>query len=412
MGWGRTPLAGFSDGEHAFALFGRDEQSVCAVGSGASSSAPRCAWDADLDCSITAGVCQPQIGEATQLCDMATQQGCSPPLQQCVLQTPGFCVDPTTSLLTSLGKGSGDRFGVTDNIELGVEREGSPQIFDSGFVFATSKFRNPTARTVRTFTGHVDGNDYRPGSDALLLWGRPSWWAEHQQQAQLYLLWQRLPLDVDASGHVRFEPQYFAGVDPDTNEPSWSSHQTDAKPLALDGEVGGDAHEQLTVVNQMTISWLGAPIDQWVMIYGGDQVALLLGDPAGAEWPAAPGALAMRFADHPWGPWSPPQPHLLAGDPSKVGDNFGPGGQLFHFACADQPPALCARTDPLRPLETQIPGCPAPPVQTDIGHFYSPNIIDEYTQRNGDDGLDIVWDVSAWNPYNVIVYKTTFRSGR
>lgn len=72
---------------------------------------------------------------------------------------------------------------------------------------------------------------------------------------------------------------------------------------------------------------------------------------------------------------------------------------------------MCARTDPTRPFDTLVPGCPAPPVQMDVGHFYAPNIIDEYTRRIGENELEIIWNVSTWNPYQVILVKTRIRSG-
>src|SRR4029078_10060079 len=106
-----------------------------------------------------------------------------------------------------------------------------------------------------------------------------------------YLLMHKLPLKVDGAGRIRFEPRFFAGIDAESGEPTWSSKQTGAKPLALDGKIDGDPHEDLSVVNQMTVSWLGAPINKWAMMYGGDMFQPLLSDPAGDEWSAAPGAL-------------------------------------------------------------------------------------------------------------------------
>src|SRR6185295_14924816 len=95
MGWGRTPIAVFSDDAHAFGVFSRDEQSMCETKSG--EGAQTCTGNPELACSVTAGLCQPPAGVAPELCD-ETQNTCYP-LQQCVVQTPGFCVDPTSSLL-------------------------------------------------------------------------------------------------------------------------------------------------------------------------------------------------------------------------------------------------------------------------------------------------------------------------
>jgi hypothetical protein len=117
----------------------------------------------------------------------------------------------------------------------------------------------------------------------------------------------------------------------------------------------------------------------------------------------------MRFAEHPWGPWTPPRPLLAPGDPSQAGDPYGPGGFLYHFACQDAPGSSCARTDPVRPIDSLLSSCQTPIVQTDVGRLYGSNIIDPYTARNGDDGLDVFWNVSTWNPYGVVLLKTTFR---
>jgi hypothetical protein len=117
----------------------------------------------------------------------------------------------------------------------------------------------------------------------------------------------------------------------------------------------------------------------------------------------------IRFADNPWGPWSVERPYLQPGNPAVVGDPYGPGGFMFHYACVDQPPALCARTDPHRPLDSLNPGCAPPPFAFDIGRLYGANIIDAYTKADGHGGLDVFWNLSTWNPYGVMLMKSNFR---
>jgi len=264
-----------------------------------------------------------------------------------------------------------------------------------------------TTRTVKSFSLGNQHNDYRPGDGTLLVWGRPGFFGEQGRQDQLYLFAQRLPLKVDGQGHIALEPKYFAGLHGSNHEPTWSDAPADAVPLALDGHVGGSPHEAVPLANQMAVSFLPAPVNKWVMLYGGDVPDVLLLDPANDRPGPAPGAIMIRFADNPWGPWSPPTVHLSPGSPFAPGDPYGPGGFMFHYFCTDQPGLPCARTDPTRPLDVFNPGCAPPPFPFDIGRLYGSNIIDAYTTPNHEGGLDVFWNVSTWNPYGVMLMKTT-----
>jgi len=117
----------------------------------------------------------------------------------------------------------------------------------------------------------------------------------------------------------------------------------------------------------------------------------------------------IRFADHPWGPWSPARPHLLEGSPTEIGTPLGPGGVLFDPRCVSQPGALCAPSDPIRPVDSFLPGCFPVGKTFDNGFFYGANIIDAYTADDGAGGMDIYWNVSTWNPYGVLFLKTNLR---
>jgi hypothetical protein len=158
----------------------------------------------------------------------------------------------------------------------------------------------------------------------------------------------------------------------------------------------------------MAISWVGAPIRKWVMLYGGDLDDAFLADPANARPEPGPGSIQIRFADHPWGPWSPPQPHLVPGSPAVAGDLYGPGGVLFHPACQDVPGAACAPSDPHRPFHAFLPGCQSFGF-FEPGYFYAPNIIDAWTRPDGAGGVDLYWNVSTWNPYAVLLVRTRLR---
>jgi hypothetical protein len=395
MGFGQVPLTGFSDGRVAAAAFGRQDFVRCA------GTPAACPSGSGLTCTQDVGECQPAFLNIPVLCDATTGGGC---LQgQACTPTTGFCIDPKSS--QNDGTTAGERFIVAHKIDIGIQRPSAPVVYDSGVAMPTNKFINMTTRTVKKFTLDDEGNDYTPGSDYLLAWGRPGFFGEQGRQDQLYLMVQKLPLKVDAHGQIDFHPRYFAGLD-GGRDPKWSNFPGDAAPLSLDGTVGGSPHEALPIVDQMAVSFLPAPINKWVMLYGGDVPDILLVDPGNDRPGPTPGAIMMRFASNPWGPWSPPVAHLSPGSPFVPGDPYGPGGFLFHYACTDQAGMTCARTDPTRPLDVFNPGCAPPPFPFDIGRLYAVNIIDAYTRRNSEGGLDVFWNVSTWNPYGVMLMKT------
>ncbi|HEX3595614.1 MAG TPA: hypothetical protein VHU80_10940, partial [Polyangiaceae bacterium] len=147
-------------------------------------------------------------------------------------------------------------------------------------------------------------------------------------------------------------------------------------------------------------------VHKWILLYGGDVPDALPLDPNAANAQGTRGPLRVRFADWPWGPFSPAVEYLSPGSPNTAGEPYGPGGFLFHYACIDQPGAACTRTDPVRPADSYLPGCPTPATQLDIGRLYGVNIIDAYTQPSTDGGLAITWNVSTWNPYGVVLMRS------
>lgn len=398
MGLGRTPVTGWSDGQRAYAMFGHQEYTTCRRGADGGLG---CDAEEGLTCSHDVGTCTPVTGNVTTPCDLTRGQGCGLG-QQCTPSPDGYCVDLTCSQYD--GTPSSVAFTVARNTEIAVQREGDPAVFDSVHTFTSKKFHYAFARTVTHLAEKRRDDDFTPGDGTLLLWGRPGFVGEQGRQSQLYLLKHALPLPVTA-GTLAFAPEYFAGVDPVSGEPRWSHRQRDAAAIALDGKHDGSPFESISIVNQFAISWLGPPVRKWIMLYAGDVPDQLLLDPSGADVQRTRGPVRVRFADFPWGPFSPAVDYLVPGDPNTPFAPYGPGGFLFHYACQDQPGTLCARTDPLRPLDSYIPGCPTPAVQLDIGRLYGVNIIDAYTVR-ADDGLVVTWNVSTWNPYGVMMMRS------
>ena len=418
MGYGQVPVSAYSDGRNLVAIAGRGGTIPCREGVTSPVAACRGPlsdhpdlwnwWTADgLHCSQTLGECIPAPNGILTACELATGGGCNSFLgETCQPTATGLCVDSSSS--QNDGTPSSERFTAANEMEFAIEDPNQRGHYESLATLRTSKFINTTARTVRRFTSLPFANDYRPGSGAVLVWGRPGFAGEQGRQAQIYLLVHKLPIERAPNGRWRFQPWFYAGVDARSGIPLWSREQAHAKPLALDGVVGGSPFEEQPLVNQFTVSWVGGTIRKWVMLYGGNIGDYLLADPANDRPGAGPGSVRIRFADHPWGPWSPAQPHLLEGSPTEVGSPLGPGGVLFHPRCVDQPGALCARSDEVRPIDFYF-GCVPIGKTFDNGFFYGANIIDAYTKPDGAGGMDMFWNVSTWNPYGVLFLKTNLQ---
>jgi hypothetical protein len=153
----------------------------------------------------------------------------------------------------------------------------------------------------------------------------------------------------------------------------------------------------------MSVSWI-EPLGKWVMFYSGGIISLPRANLPGCgvlelftrseckDVVVGNGAVRMRTADHPWGPWSPPQDVIEGGDPNVAGSGqYGPGGVLRHPQCKEE---TCA-------THTQTAFYDA----DEYGFFYSANIIEQWT-REVDGGVDVYWNVSTWDPYRVVLLRT------
>jgi hypothetical protein len=397
MGYNKTPLTAFSDGDDAIGLFGEIDLVRCDTRRGEPSCKP---WD-HLECSQDLGICTPELLGYDAVCDLATNTGCILD-QECAPTESGLCIDPDSS--QNDGTSPSLPAMAAYHTHVAIQDPTLPSDYHDIGSFASNKFINVTARTVRCFTGRACGNDYRPGHGAVFVWGRPGFGVRPGHQAHIHLMALSLPLRRSRDGALRFTPRYFAGVRPKTGEPIWTKRESRAAPLALDGVVGGNPDDDHPFPNQTAVSWLGPPVSRWMMLYGGGSSNL-----SGGQADAEDGPVVVRFAEHPWGPWSPAVVALAPGSPTVVGDPFGPGGYIFHPGCQDEPPATCARSDPHRPLDYFLPGCLAVGASIDTGFLYAANIIDAYTRPDGAGGLDVFWNVSTWNPYLVALLRTNVR---
>jgi hypothetical protein len=159
-----------------------------------------------------------------------------------------------------------------------------------------------------------------------------------------------IPLNVvEQKAHVT----YFKGIDPASKRPQWGS-ESEAKPLFNHPCVG-----------ELSATW-SASLRQWLMLYNCDN----------------PNGVVARAAETPWGPWSTPA--LLFDAATDAGSCY-----FIHGTADCGPP-----TDPFSPAN----GGP--------GGVYAPYVIPRYT-RGGPLGTTIYYVMSTWNPYQVVLMKST-----
>lgn len=385
----KVPVAGFSSGEDMYVVF--QSQTPVKCGSFGAENPDSCPSQAGVICAADIPVCSPAPITVPITCERCMAG-------QCPVKEP-VCIDTHSSQYD--GSARGTAASALSVVDIATPRASDPMVFDSIAQWRTNTFSHLTVRTVTKFTGKRDGNDYTVGSNSLMIWGRPSMVAEEGREARVYFATQALPLEQ--GGEHTWSPRYFAGLE-NSGEPRWSADAAQAKPLALDGTPDGDPHEAIAMVNLASVSWLGAPVDRWVMMYGGDLADYLLGDPKGSRASNPAGAIVIRFAEHPWGPWTAPMQHFAPGSAATIGDSYGPGGIAYSPACKDRDGAHCAETEPY--TLGLFNAC----VRTalgEAGRLYAPNIVDRYTRRNENGGLDVSWLLSTWNPYSIVMMQTS-----
>jgi hypothetical protein len=403
LGLAKAVVAGFSNQrDGAFAIFRRDVAVSCTRESGA----PSC--DSGFVCDTEMGFCSNTAGEYAQPCVVGSSR-CAP--GTCVV-TPGggLCQDRSSSMYKE-----GDEDGRIESVVIEHEVGSADVALPTRYAtvpWRTNKFTNPIAKPVVDFDpsrSDPENNNYAlpttsTGREKLLIWGRPHSVGTQAsgRDARLYFAFSEMPERSDA-GPVGFAPQYFVGLDND--RPVFSDNPADAIALDLSGEPLPES-ERYDIVDRTAITYV-ASLQAWVMFYGGDFSAAVLRAFAGPNYElvqrAPTGAIHARFARHPWGPWSAPQPVLEAGDPAAdpldANSQYASDGILHHSRCID---ATCA------------PGAPALIFfAAPDGFLYAPNLFDAFTQpRDGGNAVDIYWNVSTWNPYQVMFLRTRLRRER
>lgn len=401
----KTPNGAFSNGKREFATFITGKPTACTADAD-------CADGMQCDTGLGFVGVPPAVDPGLTLACAEGWPGCNKDTKFDASNQPvpnsGLCADKGDSMFAPTNFGR--VVATAMRLMIGLRSETDPGKYTDIRNWHTSRFINVASRPVADFSPERgagrSNQDYRniPGAGAnarVLLWGRP-WFIGINARGQnnaLYFAY----TDMPAGPGFEWKPRYYTGSDA-KGVPQFSDRQTDAAAVDLDStQPGVQPQEVHDIVQHMSIVWIET-LGKWVMFYGGGVsrfpypswapkcgVLELFARDECEHVDMGNGALRMRTADDPWGPWSPPQDLIVGGDPYNVsaGDQYGPGGTLHHPSCRD--PAC-------QPPSAQLP-------KGDYGWFYGANIIEEWTRPAGD-GVDVIWLASTWNPYRVVMLRT------
>jgi hypothetical protein len=449
-GFLRAPVTGFADGERAFGVFLRGEPVSCTQ----SADCP-----SDARCSL-----EPRFPSRLGECTGTRRQAGTPPT---FCLAPSRCADGSLCGFTATGVCLAEPFalpGASESVVpdwyaqdprravmVQVEIASAfwsdrPEDYAIGHHFATNKFVNSVARTIARFDPEdPERNDYRPGHHTLLMWGRPSFWTSGGAQAPLFLLYQPLDGLLDEHGAIQWAPRFFAGYDPQSGEPRWSSKESEALPV-----YGSASDSEFDLVSHAAMTWV-EPLKRWVMFYGGSVPEWIRADQATGALPEivhaqpVPGAIHMRTAAHPWGraslaaapeqAWSDATPVLVVDEVAELLRCEQPGGvpsagctvprtpselisEVVEWATEINPDnwgataGACLLGNAAYAALYSLAGSDKP-------HLYGANIIDAWTDDvtarlpdlpADERAVELYWNVSTWNPYQVVLLKTQLRA--
>lgn len=400
----KTPVAAFSNGQREFGLFLTAKPQACRA-------------DADcvngLSCDTAIGI----LGERpdrpaglTLPCDDSTP-GCTvDPLfnaEGAAVPGSGLCSDRGSSIWADTPFGRAGAYAIRHLV--GIRSVSDPGIYADTRPWLTNKFTNVVTRTVRDFVPGRPGTepqDYRgataPGAASrVFLWGRPGFIGVNAKGSTLGMYFAFV--DMPAGPGYAWDVHYYAGTG-DDGRPRFSRNESDAAAVDLDSTAPGVQPQEIhDIVQHMSIVWI-EPLGKWVMFYGGGiskfplpqwfpecGVLQVFARTDCASVAIGNGAIRMRTADHPWGPWTPPVDLIVGGDADArpLEGQYAPGGVLHHPECTA---SNCQAPSPHMP-------------KGDYGWLYGANIIEEWTTRAGD-GVNVIWIASTWDPYRVILLRT------
>ncbi len=157
--------------------------------------------------------------------------------------------------------------------------------------------------------------------------------------------------------------RYFTGSDA-AGAPTWSEHESDAKPIIQNGTMG-----------DLSVTWC-KDLGLWLMTFDSRAPA-----PAGVEF---------SYSRAPWGPWSEPQTIFNA-----VRD--GALGTFIHNPSAN----------PVDGLARPVIGKGQAKPEAVRGGAYAPYVIERFTRVEGGN-LNLYYVMSTWNPYVVVLMRSEF----
>lgn len=403
----KTPEGGFSNGSREFAIFILSKPQGCMV---------------DSDCGGGL-ICDNGLGYtgSKYFVEIGLTQACIDGSPECnddtmvgadgnPIQGSGLCADETSTFWANTPAGRVS--GTATRMRIGVRSTSEPEKYELLQDWLTNKFINTAVRTVQNYDpdngAGKTNHDYRAaaapgGNRRVFLWGRPGFMGVGAtgRSLGLYFGYVDMPTGPDSSWNVR----YFTGTDAQ-GIPRFSGSEREAVPVDLDSSRPGvQREERHDIVQHMSIVWV-EHFKKWIMFYGGGMTTSnlniqslsecgLLQFFTGAECGdvvIGNGAVRMRTADNPWGPWTPPQDVIVGGNPQHPGSGqYGPGGALYHPACASPE---CSPRSPFPAFGADEPG-----------FFYGANIVEQWIRPAGE-GVEVLWNASTWNPYRVVLLRT------
>jgi hypothetical protein len=169
---------------------------------------------------------------------------------------------------------------------------------------------------------------------------------------------------VPAAGVESVQEWRFLTSVNDDGAPNWNRSSA-GPPMFTDPSPG--------CIGEFSVSWV-APLEEWLMLYN------------------CGGTIQARLARAPWGPWS---------GPTEI---FKP--DIDHAWCrymhAENYPPCTDHLDGDNSIQTGL---------KDNGQPYAPYVLSRFT-RATPQGARIIFLMSTWNPYQVVVMQTNLVSGR
>jgi hypothetical protein len=163
---------------------------------------------------------------------------------------------------------------------------------------------------------------------------------------------------------------WFAGRDLSA-APRWTEHEKDARPVF--------DRDGAPCMGELSVTW-NAELRRWLMLYNCTR----------------PRGILFRVAPAPWGPWS---------DPHRLFDPRAEHGYC-EFIHDREPARHCPPGSP-NPNDHLIARSGGPDA---YGGEYGPYLIDAFTHGSLEDRTTTIYfTLSTWNPYEVVLMKSTLQ---